>query len=70
MRKIIFTAKIKLKNGKVIYARNYGIKAFRIELQHIFVTNKLLGQSWLGLPILERKLIYEKNLYSKTWTNC
>lgn len=32
MRKIIFTAKIKLKNGKVIYARNYGIKAFRIEL--------------------------------------
>lgn len=32
MKKIFYTASIKLKNGRVIYARDYGIKAFRIEV--------------------------------------
>ncbi len=31
-KRIVYTTRIRLKNGRVIYARNYGIKAFRIEI--------------------------------------
>ena len=30
MKKVVYTAFITLKNGRRIYARQYGIKAFRI----------------------------------------
>lgn len=31
-RKIVYTTRIRLRNGKVIYAHDYGIKAFRFEV--------------------------------------
>lgn len=32
-KKVIYTTRIRFKNGTVIYARNYGIKAFRIVIE-------------------------------------
>ena len=32
-KKVIYTNRIRFKNGTVIYARNYGIKAFRIVIE-------------------------------------
>lgn len=31
--KFIYRTSIKLKNGKTIYAKNYGIKAFKIPIE-------------------------------------
>lgn len=34
-RKVVYTTRIRLKNGRVLYASQYGIKAFRFEVQRV-----------------------------------
>lgn len=31
-RKVVYTTRIRLKNGRVLYASQYGLKAFRFEI--------------------------------------
>lgn len=31
-RKVVYTTRIRLKNGRVLYASQYGIKTFRFEI--------------------------------------